>query len=217
MALMQRRQYTLVMLTSRNFLTVYRLFFGLLGFAAIVTEIAVISERGNFNPGNFFSFFTIQTNILVFLTFLLSAVITAAGKPKKWMSVVRTAITFYALVVGIVFAALLSGYDALTAVPWDNTVLHYIIPVAVLIDFLIDRPKQKISFRAGVWWLAYPVAYAAYSLIRGPIVNWYPYPFLDPVTHGYSRVVITVIGLVIFGTFLIAIITRLTRGAKAHA
>jgi len=28
--------------------------------------------------------------------------------------------------------------------------------------------------------LVYPVAYGAYSLIRGPIVDWYPYPFLDP-------------------------------------
>jgi hypothetical protein len=205
------------MLKNKNFLIGYRLFFGLLGFAAIITEIAVISERGNFNPANFFSFFTIQTNILVFLTFTLGAIMIATGKPKRWMDGVRAAVTFYALVVGIVFAALLSGYEVLTAVAWDNVVLHYIIPIAVIVDFLIDRPKQKISFKIGLWWLVYPIAYAAYSLIRGSIVDWYPYPFLNPATHGYGGVAITVIGLVIFGALLIAAITRLTKKSKTRS
>lgn len=204
------------MLKNKNFLIAYRLFFGLLGFAAIVTEIAVISERGNFNPGNFFSFFTIQTNILVFLTFLASAVMAATGKPKKWMNGVRAAVTFYALVVGTVFSVLLSGYEVLTAVPWDNIVLHYVIPIAVIVDFLIDRPGQRISFKTGLWWLAYPIAYAVYSLIRGSAVNWYPYPFLNPTTHGYGGVATTVVGLIVFGALLIAVVTWLTRKSKAR-
>lgn len=205
------------MLKNKNFLICYRLFFGLLGFAAIVTEIAVITERGNFNPANFFSFFTIQTNIVVFVTFLLGAVMAATSKPKRWMNSLRAAVTFYALVVGIVFAALLSGYEVLTAVPWDNIVLHYIIPIAMIVDFLIDRPKQRISFKASLWWLAYPIAYAAYSLVRGPIVGWYPYPFLNPETHGYGGVALTVAGLVVFGALLIAIVTWLTRNSKTRS
>jgi hypothetical protein len=37
--------------------------------------------------------------------------------------------------------------------------------------------------------MAYPLAYLAYSLIRGPIVDWYPYPFLDPdEVGGYAGV-----------------------------
>lgn len=204
------------MLKNKTFLVSYRLFFGLLGFAAIITEIAVITERGNFNPANFFSFFTIQTNILVFLTFLLGAVMAATGKSKKWMNSVRAAVTFYALVVGTVFSVLLSGYEVLTAVAWDNIVLHYIIPIAVVIDFLIDRPGQKISFKTGLWWLAYPLAYAVYSLVRGHMVNWYPYPFLNPETHGYSGTAITIAGLLIFGALLIAVVTWLTRKSKAR-
>jgi hypothetical protein len=38
------------------------------------------------------------------------------------------------------------------------------------------------------YWLAFPVVFAVYSLIRGPIVQWYPYPFLDPRAHGYLHV-----------------------------
>ncbi|MGA8046237.1 MAG: Pr6Pr family membrane protein, partial [Dermatophilaceae bacterium] len=74
------------------------------------------------------------------------------------------------------------GVD-LTAVPWDNTVLHYIVPVAMLVDYLLDRPRRRLSFRASLLWLIYPLAYAGYSLIRGAIVDWYPYPFLDPGTN----------------------------------
>jgi len=201
------------MFKNKNFLITYKIFFALLGFAAIVTEIVAISERGVFNPGNFFSFFTIQTNILVFITFLLSALVVASGKQKRWVDILRSITTVYILVVGIGFAILLSGLEnvALTAVPWDNTVLHYIIPVAVFIDFLIDRPKRKIKLVQSLWWIAYPILYVVYSLVRGDIVGWYPYPFLNPATKGFSGVIITVLGLVALGVILIALVTRITK------
>lgn len=44
------------MLQNKKFLISYKLFFALLGFSAIVTEIATAVERGTFNPANFFSF-----------------------------------------------------------------------------------------------------------------------------------------------------------------
>lgn len=53
--------------------------FGLLAFASIVSEIATISERGTWAPENFFAYFTIETNILVVLSLLISAVATAAN------------------------------------------------------------------------------------------------------------------------------------------
>jgi len=99
---------------------------------------------------------------------------------------------------------------ALTAVPWDNTVLHYIIPIAVLVDFLIDRPKRKIAYKSGLLWISYPILYVAYSLIRGSIVGWYPYPFLNPTINGYDGVLVPVLGLVVLGVVLIWIVTRLT-------
>ena len=50
--------------------------------------------------------------------------------------------------------------------------------------------------------LVYPVAYGAYSLIRGPIVDWYPYPFLDPRVHGYPYVTVMMIFVAIVGLAL---------------
>ena len=203
---------------KQKYLIAYNLFFALLGFSAIVTEIAVITERGVLNAVNFFSFFTIQTNVLVFVTLLLSAVVTAAGTNKRWLDILRAATTVYILVVGIGFAVLLSGLQdvMLTAVPWDNTVLHYIIPVAVLLDFIIDRPKKAIRFMPSLLMIIYPLVYVAYSLMRGAITGWYPYPFLNPATKGYEGVAVTVLGLVVLGVALIWIITWLTKQKSNH-
>ena len=203
------------MMQNKKLLVGYKLFFALLGFSAIVTEIATIAARGRFNPANFFSFFTIETNLLVIVVLLLSAIAVAMGKNGK-LDALRGATTVYILIVGIGFSVLLAGIEdtTLTAVPWDNTVLHYIIPVAVLVDFVIDRPKRKLLFKASLLWLLFPIIYVAYSLIRGALVGWYPYPFLDPGAKGYGAVAFTVLGLLVLALGLTWVITKLSGKRK---
>lgn len=199
------------MLKKQNFLISYKLFFSLLGFSAIITEIATITERGNFNPVNFFSYFTIQNNILASIVLLLSALALAAGRKSRILDVLRGLSTVYILVVGIGFAILLSGLEnsILTAVPWDNLVLHYIMPVAVLTDHIIDRPKTKLRFKNSLIWLLFPVSYLIYSLIRGAITDWYPYPFLNPAKEGYEGVALVSLGLLALSVALIWLSTDL--------
>lgn len=191
----------------------YKLFFGLLGFAAVVTEIATLVERGVFVPANFFSFFTIESNIFASLMFIVSAVAVAAGIKSRRLAMLRGAATLYMIVTGIVFAVLLSGIEGatLTAVPWDNIVLHYIIPLAVVGDWLIDPPHQRIGFKQGLVWLVFPAAYVAYSLVRGSIVGWYPYPFLNPETNGAVGTIITSLGIAALGLGLVYVITSVTK------
>lgn len=199
------------MVKNTRFLILYKVIFALLGLSAIITEIAITVERGSFNPVNFFSFFTIQTNSLVFVTLLVSAIAVAAGKNKK-LDVLRSATTVYALIVGIGFSLLLSGLEGvqLTAVPWDNTVLHYIIPIAMLGDFLINRPTRHTPFRKGLVWLLFPVVYVAYSLIRGAITGWYPYPFLNPAVQSYAGTLVTILELLVLSVALIWLICKLS-------
>ena len=84
----------------------------------------------------------------------------------------RGSSTLNMIVVGIVFSLLLAGIDAeLTAVPWDNTVLHYIMPVFVALDWYVDLPKVRIGFKRALVWMAFPTAYVTYSLIRSVRVN----------------------------------------------
>ena len=195
---------------NKNLLIGYKTCFALLGFSAIVTEIATLAERGQFNPANFFSYFTVETNILVIATLLLSAIATAAGNNDR-LAILRSATTVYILIVGIGFSLLLSQVEGLTltAVPWDNIVLHYIIPVAVLVDFLLDRPKHRASFKKSLVWLLFPILYASYALTRGALTGWYPYPFLDPATKGYGAVALAVVSLLVLGVMLVWGVNRL--------
>ena len=203
---------------NRNtFLISYKLFFALLGFSAIITEMAITMERGTFRAENFFSYFTIETNILVVIMLLMSAVAIAAGKNGK-LDLFRSATTVYILVVGIGFSALLSGLEGvkLTAVPWDNVVLHYIIPVAVFADFMTDRPRRKLPFKKALLWLLFPIIYATYALVRGSLTGWYPYPFLNPDVSGAESVVTTVVGLLLLGLVLVWSINKLSGDQKTR-
>ncbi len=194
----------------------FKLFFAILALSALVTEIIVLASRDTFNAINFFSFFTVLSNLFAAIMLGVSGwFLLKKSRRTTQLDMWRGAATLYMLITGIVFAILLSGYDprTLTAVPWDNTVLHYIMPVVLLLDWLIDPPQQKIAFKRALVWLLFPLAYLAYSLIRGGFVGWYPYPFLNPATNGYGAIVIAALGIAataIILTFALTKVRRLT-------
>lgn len=201
-----------------TFLIGYKIFFALLGLGALLTEAVVLLERGLFNAVNFFSFFTVEINLLASITLIASAIMTAAGNGAR-LAVLRSAVTVYIIIVGIVFSLLLAGLEnvALTAVPWDNTVLHYIMPAAVVIDFFLDRPRALISFKQGLVWLLVPLGYFAYSLIRGAVVGWYPYPFLNPSTNGYGSIAIAATGILALSLTLVWLVCMYARSGLKTA
>lgn len=175
---------------NKKLMSYSRIAFGILGLTAIMTEVLVLVDRGTFTPSNFFSFFTILSNVVA-AVFLIHYGIRNSQSPR--VQAIRGAITLYMLMTGIIFLVLLSGLKGveLTAVPWDNIVLHYIMPVFIVLDWIINPPKKKIPLKAVGYWLVFPVAYIVYTLVRGSIVNWYPYPFLDPSHTSYTQVVTT--------------------------
>jgi hypothetical protein len=186
--------------------------FALLGFSALVTEIATLVARGRFNAADFFSYFTVEANTLAVLSLLVSSA-ALAGRHSRALELFRGAVTLFMTTTILIFIVLLSGYSSseLTAVPWDNTVLHYLMPIVIILDWLIVVPTQLIRFPVAALWLGFPLAYLAYSLIRGPIAHWYPYPFMDPSQHGYVGVLITsvVIAVILAAiTWLIASVPR---------
>jgi hypothetical protein len=168
------------------------------------------------NLTNFFSFFTVESNILAVIAFIGGALIIQSGKRSERFDFFRGAVTLYMVITGIVFSILLSGLEGvqLTAVPWDNTVLHYLIPVAIVIDWIMDPPAKRVPFKRALWWLVFPLAYFAYSLIRGPIVGWYPYPFLNPAHGGYGKVAVVAVVITLGVLLLTFAITRLSDSRK---
>lgn len=200
----KNKTYCYLLMTSR-------ILFALLGFSAIVTEIATLSERNRFIPVNFFSYFTIEANLFAVIVLLLSALALASNKQSERLALLRGSSTLYMMVVGILFSLLLAGIDAeFTSVPWDNTVLHYIMPLFVTLDWFIDQSPVHITFKRALVWMIFPIAYVAYNLIRGHFVGWYPYPFFNPTENGYISVAMITAGIVVGSAGLIWVITKFT-------
>src|SRR5258707_3358763 len=167
-------------MTRRLFVISYRWIIAALVVAAIATQLAQI--RGLESPGsivNFFSFFTIEANLIAVVVFVVGA-IPGREPTSRWYDLVRGAAATYMSVTGVVYAVLLSDLPAATdsTIPWVNEVLHYLMPLVVFLDWLFVPPERAIRFRESLMWAALPLVYAIYSLIRGAATDWDPYPLL---------------------------------------
>lgn len=164
----------------------YRGAFGVLILVAVIYQAWYLDDQGRFDFGNSFSSMTIQSNVLCALVLLWGATDDPSRRDPALVDWIRGAITLYLVMVGIVVAVLLSGAQADLAVPiaWVDAVVHQWAPLLVLADWLIIPPRTRMSLRRAMLWLVYPLLYVIYSLIRGEIVDWYPYPFLNPERSG---------------------------------
>lgn len=190
----------------------YRLIMAAVVCAAVLTQLMSSIEHHR-SITNFFSFFTIESNIIGMSVIAISAFAVLAGKKWKQEAMLRGAAATYMLVTGIIFALLLSGLTARlqTTIPWVNSVLHYIFPIFMVLDWIIDPPKQLITFKRALCWIVFPVAYVTYSLVRGPLVDWYPYPFLDPADGGYLKLLVTCLVMLTGGIVLIGALLAIQR------
>ena len=173
-------------MNKRMFLIGARVFFAALNVAAIATQLIYSAQYGiSFSLVNFFSFFTILSNIFATVVFVLSAFYLAIGrKPSLADDILRGASVLYMVVTGVVYVTLLSGIDVDLSLPWVNLQLHYVMPIVVLSDWLYQPQRTRLKIKNITPWLLFPALYLVYTLIRGVIVAWYPYPFLDPGTVG---------------------------------
>jgi len=188
-------------MTGRSISSALRLLMAATVLAAIATQLSFQVAAGA-SLGNFFSFFTIQSNIIGVVAVSTAALVRANVRGSLWLSQLRGSATLYMGVTGMIFSLLLSGADVQTPISWVNSVLHYIFPLFSVVDWLLDRSVHPLTLRQGLIFLAYPIAYLAYSMVRGPIVDWYPYPFLDPRLHGYTFVAVMMVFVAVVGLAL---------------
>lgn len=176
---------------------VARLGFAATAIVAMTYQFAEIQDQGR-SEGNFFSFFTIQSNILAVAALCLLVLMPRAARTSLFDGV-RSGIVLYIAITGIVFALLLAGLqeELQTTIPWVDFVVHKLVPIALVVDWLLDPPRHRLAWWTAIAWLAYPAAWFAFTLVRGEIVDWYPYPFVDVARHGYGGVLLDGAALVV--------------------
>lgn len=145
----------------------------------------------------FFSYFTIQSNILAAL--VLTAFAIKSG-PEEWLvhPFVRSAVAVYIAMVGLVYAVLLRQLWSPVGAQWiADAMLHYAMPVAYLLFWLTCVRKAGLRWYDPLLWLIYPLFYLGFVLVRGKMSGFYPYPFIDAKTLGYAGVAANTAGLLI--------------------
>jgi hypothetical protein len=172
---------------------------------AIYYQVSKGLGQKSFSATDYFSYFTELSNLFAAAIFLYGAVRPAASR-SAGVELLRGAAVVYMLTTGIVYAVLLAGHHV--PYPWVNTILHRIMPVAVALDWVIDPPRVHLQLRQTVLWMSFPLVYVVYTLIRGAIVNWYPYFFVDPNRHGGYLLVAG--GCVAIALGILALVTATT-------
>jgi hypothetical protein len=155
---------------------------GLLALAALTAISYDVAAGPGVSDADYFSYFTVLSNLFASAMLLYGALRSGRERPGT-IEMFRGAAVVYILTTGIVYLLLLSGHAP--AYPWVNAILHYLMPVAVTLDWLLDPPHVRLDpARTVVLWMAFPLLYIIYTLARGAIVNWYPYLFVNPHRGG---------------------------------
>jgi hypothetical protein len=174
-----------------------RIWFGataLVVFFGLVVQLFVVAdlETGFFDTRaervlNVFAFFTIQSNIILGLTCLLLAI--DPDRSSTVFRVLRLTGVVAIAITGVVYHSALSHLIDLEswALVADNAT-HTIAPVMGVAGWLMFGPRGQAS--AWIVWLSavFPVGWCLFTLIRGAIIDWYPYPFIDVGALGYAKV-----------------------------
>jgi hypothetical protein len=201
---------------KKQFILTYRFGFAVLVTAAVVAQLAhSLQFVQSFSIVNFFSYFTIESNLFAVVTFMMSGYFLYKKKKDPQLESLRGAATLYMLITGIVYNLLLSGISVDNTVVWSNDVIHRVFPLVVLFDWLFVPAIRKFKVKQALLWLIYPLAYAAYCLIRGPFArHWYPYSFINVIQHGYGRVVLNCAVMAVGAVVLALALVRLPTFSK---
>ncbi len=154
--------------------------------------------KGEWNKGMFI-YYTTQSNLLmvVFHALLFGASFAPEGRLYAFLCAapVRLAVVCCITVTFLVYHFILVPPDRARDeenfkkyfYTFDNLTVHYAVPLLTILCWLLTADKNAPWWSAAAW-LALPLAYVVYALLRGrfggtmngrPDGPRYPYPFLD--------------------------------------
>ncbi|MFB9662291.1 Pr6Pr family membrane protein [Glycomyces mayteni] len=200
--------------------------------AALITQVVLVVQGGTdvnaaeAEPAELqerlirlFSYFTIQSNVLV-----LAASGLLAADPKRdgraWR-VLHLDALLGIVITGIVFALVLAPLVHPVGVAWwVNAAFHYVSPAAFLLSWLVFGPRGQVD--GGTAWLAFlwPAAWIGYTFWRGHATGWYPYPFLDAAELSWPRAALNtaiVLGAALLLAALAQLVDRWLKPASGRA
>jgi hypothetical protein len=168
--------------------------------AGLVTQVIATASDPGGRVANLLCFFTIDSNLLVTAT----SVLVALGVTRQRLFAALWLDALVGIIVtGIVYQVALAGLYELHGLSlFSDTMLHKVTPILFVLGWLVAGPRGVLTWRAVRWSLLYPLAWLAFTLPRGAITGFYPYPFVDAAALGYGRVTLNCVVIGLFFTAL---------------
>ncbi|MGN0064426.1 MAG: Pr6Pr family membrane protein [Nocardioides sp.] len=181
---------------------------------AVVGQL-VVSARQGLSVLNFFSYFTIQSNLLVLATSV--ALLGGVAPGVRWLRLLRLAALTGISLTFVVFALLIGPYLSLSGLDWWlDKGLHVVVPCLAVGGLLVG---PGTPWRWGdLAFIGWPMAWIVYTFARAALFDpsygmpdgttaTVPYAFLDVASQGLGRVlvaaaVITVLLVAIASAFV---------------
>ncbi len=149
------------------------------------------------------SYFTIWSNVVV----AVSATLLLQRPMRDTLArrVLRLDALLMITVTAIVYQALIApsvdveGWSLLT-----DPILHIITPLVTVTVWAVWGPRGWISARLVPLALVVPLAWIVWMLVRGAVVDAYPYGFANVTELGYGPVSVTLVAILVFGLLVAA-------------
>ena len=184
---------------SKTASLVWKALIVVIGLVGIAIGSGMLS--GNLDP-RAFQMFTTLSNLLAIVYFFMALVVLGArgnGAPTfapMVKQIVTMGVTVTFLIAHFMLFNLLFTDGVLNV---DMLILHYIVPIMSILDWLLFDEKGKMPAFAPFAWLVLPIIYLAASEVAVNVcglsvgldssTHGYPYPFLDAVSLGWPRVI----------------------------
>ena len=159
------------------------------GYAATTADPQFSSVFGR--VANELCYFTIQSNIIVIA---VCAALAWGGARWRWMAGAPRLVALVCITItAVVYYAILASDEHFVGLAKVGDVLaHLLSPVLFVATFLFLGPRGALR-RAHVGrMLVFPAFWVALTLVRGAIIHYYPYGFVDVKENGYLAVTITI-------------------------
>ncbi|MDO3685054.1 Pr6Pr family membrane protein [Micromonospora sp. C28ISP2-4] len=203
----------------------------LLRLAVVLAVLAgvVLTALGPATVTGLLPYFTIQSNVAVGVLAGYAAWCALRDRPEP-PSVLKGAVTLYIAITGTVYHLVLANPASPFAMAqpdrqpgewWGNQLLHTVVPLLAVADWVLFDRRGRLRPRYAAWWLAFPVGYLGFALVRGLIVDSYPYPFIDVGELGYAGVAVSAAGFAVvfwlLGLLFVGVDRLLARAGRAGA
>jgi hypothetical protein len=168
---------------ARTVFGVLRLSAAALCLISLIHRMAWGLASHSIGSQNFFAYLTNQSNI-AFVILLCIGGIIALRRPRdpRWLTVTLALVLTWTITAGFVFAILVWQADLRGIridVPWSDQVLHFWLPACTVAAWALAPGHRSVPWRVIPATLIYPLVYGVFTMIRGPLIGWYPYYFLD--------------------------------------